>query len=341
MDNRGTLIRRLRMIKGMAPQDLVQGISSLSYLSLMEQGKRPVSNRIFIKLLNRLGIGVQDGTKFDYFSLIPEAVLELVNAHRQEGFAAQALEVGESYLKTLVSDLDEIGLATVRLRGSLMNSALENGDFAKARDFFSMDLPQTTPEMTFYSHWTSANFFEQTGDMISSASFLKLALENASAIKNESVVTGLKVSYINNKLQAGNPPESDDYKFLVKVVNNARQIEDWSLLALTNMALAWYSACDGNLPQARKLIREAENLIPMTGLHLMGSLAESAADLCLEIHESEMSKDFLGKVLEQIETSDSRNVKALIWKRLGRASVKAKALTLVERCESEFMLLTA
>ena len=324
----------------MAPHDLVQGISSLSYLSLMEQGKRPVSNKIFIKFLNRLGLGVQGGTKFDYFTLIPEAVLELVNAHRQEGSAAQALEAGESFLNTLVSDLDEIGLAAVRLRGSLVNSALENGDFVKAHHLFCMDLPQTTSEMMFYSHWTSANFFEQTGDIISSANFLKLALENASAIENEGVVTGVKVSYINNKLQAGKTPESDDYQFLVKVATKARQIEDWSLLALTNMALAWYSACDGNLPQARKSIREAENLISQTGLHLMGSLAESAADLCLEIHENEMSKDFLGKVLEHIETSDSKNVKALIWKRLGRASAKAGAVTLVERCESELLLLT-
>jgi tetratricopeptide (TPR) repeat protein len=341
LSNKGQLIRRLRMLREISPSKLVTGISSLSYLSLMEGNKRAVPPKIFLKIMNRLGLGPDSRPDFDFFRVIPDAAFELVNTYRSEGEFSNSLATGENFLRGISSQIPEFELQMVRLRGSLMNSALELCDFDRALQLLSLALPVTSSISRVYSDWSYANYFEVTGDVRSAMNFYGLALASAQDSVDLQTRNDLRQGFINSKLQIDDPCVEGDFEFLNDCVADYLHNHDISRLVLTRMTLAWYYFRHGQSGEALKLVEQCEVCIPEFSLELYGSVAESIADLCLLLDRMDTATRILALILARAESSDSSLVRELIWTRIGNAGKKSGSVSIVDACDSALRKLAA
>lgn len=341
MSIKGQLIRRLRMLKGISPSDLVSGISSVSYLSLMESDKRAVPPKTFIKFMQKLGIGPDSSPDFDFFRITPEAAFELVNTYRTEGEFANSLATGENFLRGITSQIPEFELQMTRLRGSLMNSALELGDFNRAGELLALELPMTRSITRVYSNWSHANYFEVIGDLRRSMDFYGLAAEDAIDTVDLQTQHDLKQGFINSKLQNSVACDEEDFEFIIECIARYETKRDVSRLVLSRLTLAWFYLRRGIPDLALAELKQCEKSIPNLDLEVCGSVSESIADLCLLLNRTDTANVLLNLVVSRASKSDANFARKLFWTRVCKAGMKSGSVSVVTTCETALRMFAA
>lgn len=341
MSIKGQLIRRLRMLRGISPSQLVSGISSVSYLSLMESDKRSVPPKTFIKFMQRLGIGPDSSPEFDFFRIAPEAAFELVKTYRAEGEFANSLSAGENFLRGITSQFPEFELQMTRLRGSLMNSALELGDFDRAGELLALELPMTKAITRVYSRWSHANYFEVLGDVQRSMNFYDLAVQEATDTVDTQTQNDLRQGFINSKLQIDAACDEDDFEFLNKCIARYEGMNDLSRLVLSRLTLAWFYLRRGLPDLALAELKQCEKSIPNLDLEVCGSVAESIADLCVLLKRTTTANELLNVIVSRAKSSDSTVARKLFWTRVGKAGKTSGSSSIVISCASALNMIAA
>jgi hypothetical protein len=299
----------------------------------MESGKRPIPTNIYIKLLNRLGIGVNDSRNSDVFQILPEAALELVNALRFEGEFRGSLIAGQNFLKNIHSQSVEFEVSVIRLRGSLMNSALDLGDFDLAREILGLEFPASTPQALAYSYWSLADYSEVTGDVQSAMDFYRRAFEIASTSLEPLLCADLRQGYINSKLQLSIEVDDLEGKFLQHLVEQYSHSGDHTRLALARLTLAWAHYRQHQIARTLKELALLEENLLQIDSRVCGSIAESIADLCTNLENRVIARKLLSAIAERVENTDADQVKKLIWTRLRNAGKKTRDDDLLKRCD--------
>jgi len=315
MELDGNLLRRLRMDRGITPRDLCKGICSVSYLSLMENNRRPITIKVFRKLLERMDIAPGKTLNYESDELLSEALLKLVKTYIAQGKNGVALSLGENYLGQMDQRMLDFEVQAVRMRGTTMNSAIELGDFERAKRILERDVPLRSNEARMYDAWTKANFSEKTEDFATAAEFTRQAAEFAKLAGKSDLEEQLYQGKVTLLAKSGTLPSAEDLRFVVDYADKATLFEEkvfrnaWAALVLVQV---------GDFDQAKKYLDIYTGELQGVEIDTITTILDDVTNAFLAVGDHANARRFSLSVLDLLDETDSETPKALCWLQLSK-----------------------
>jgi hypothetical protein len=332
MDFAGTDLRKLRLSFGVSAAELTAGICSESYLSLIENDKRPLSVALFSKFLAKLS-KFGNGHRTDN-ALLPSARLALLRSLADAGANEFAVSEGISLVRSLETNLIELEVIQVRATGTLMNSLLELGRTNEARKLLA-SLPVLKSDLSkLYVNWSHANFHEATGDLGLALESFSAALEIATRLREYATADQMRQATLHTKLLLGLTTDSDDENFLVKGIDSFSEIQDFDSYCLFGCTLALHLYVCGRFDEAKSVILDTIGSLGKMRMRNSGTAYLNALDVLKSLGLDSEALKLLKEASMKLSASDATLSVAHLWNRLSKHATSLRDASISELANS-------
>jgi tetratricopeptide (TPR) repeat protein len=335
----GPDLRRLRLYFGISTDVLTDGLCSESYLSLIENSKRPLTEPLSTAFLERINMFASEMKLDSWSDPLTSIKIQLASVYAEQNRNIEAARLGNELLvgmdrKTEVREVEES-----KIRGTTMNALLELGKHKEALELLNLKSEVGSQIARMYLSWSWANFHEAMNDNQSALESFEEALELSKREDQFEIYHQLKQAVLHTKLTLGAHLNTEDVTYLEKqrkrFLDNGG-VDTFCLMSLT-LALAAMTA--KNFSAAEKFINEAVSLLGQMQIRNACTVAINAIDVLLACDNRTRALQCAVQAFELLRESQSFISTARMWRKL---SINAQALNepnLVQECLSQAQMI--